>query len=147
MQVDSSGTAKILGSVYSVDIHRLDVRSQYIARMPIYQGTRNCYQKRPMASLLSLGIIHCDAMPVINHRLIQVTFLRSVLMSYPAIEAVPLVGGMSPVRILNVVVLPAPKVQPSVMANPLLGMDINASKHRGPCWPHPLHFWSLTKAL
>jgi len=30
-------------------------------------------------------------------------------MSNPAIEAVPLVGEMSPVRILNVVVLPAPE--------------------------------------
>ena len=47
---------------------------------------------------------------------IKHTFLRSVLTSYPAMHAVPLVGEMSPVRILNVVVLPAPvDVQVQVM--------------------------------
>ena len=51
-----------------------------------------------------------------THFEIKHTFLRSVLMSYPAMHAVPLVGEMSPVRILNVVVLPAPvDVQVQVM--------------------------------
>ena len=44
-------------------------------------------------------------------------------MSWPAIMAVPLVGAMSPMRMLNVVVLPAPKIseQPSLFCfyNPL----------------------------
>ena len=36
------------------------------------------------------------------------TFLRSVLISCPAMMAVPLVGVVSPINMLNVVVLPAP---------------------------------------
>ena len=39
----------------------------------------------------------------------KLTFLRSVLMSYPEMMAVPLEGEISPVSILKVVVLPAPE--------------------------------------
>ena len=39
----------------------------------------------------------------------SLTFLNWVLMSYPAMMAVPLVIEMSPVSILNVVVFPAPR--------------------------------------
>ena len=43
-----------------------------------------------------------------NKTILMYTFLRLVLMSNPAMKAVPSVGLISPVKILNVVVLPAP---------------------------------------
>ena len=49
-------------------------------------------------------------------------------MSNPAIEAVPLVGEISPVRIRNAVVLPAPeeyRMNSSVMVQSLLGMYVS----------------------
>ena len=52
-----------------------------------------------------------DNIITIIHTLTDVhTSLMSVVMSYPAIVAVPFDGLMSPVNMLNVVVLPAPGV-------------------------------------
>ena len=48
------------------------------------------------------------------------TFLRSVLMSYPEMMAVPLEGEISPIKILKVVVLPAPCVRKWYSFNTLI---------------------------
>ena len=50
---------------------------------------------------------------VVTTEQFMLTFLRLVLISYPAITAVPEVMARSPVSILNVVVLPAPLYNPN----------------------------------
>ena len=57
-------------------------------------------------------------------RLETLTLLRFLLISSPAIKAVPFVGFRSPVRILKVVVLPAPVNRKQTAAQSLVDITI-----------------------
>ena len=66
------------------------------------------WSKHLLFEWLQQPLLSCEAGPLQN---LQLTSLSCVLMSYPEMMAVPLVIALSPVRMLKVVVFPAPAIQ------------------------------------